>query len=909
MVATEADPAATWATLRTEAPGRPAADVLAVLRVDADAGLTSAEAARRLELTGPNELEAAPRRQAWRLVLGQFADTMIMVLLAAVAVTLAIGEHRDALVIAAILLLNAGIGAVQEHRAEQAMAALRSLTAPLARVVRDGTARTLAADGLVPGDVVLLEAGDLVPADARLLHAPGLRVDEAALTGESTPVDKDPDAIGASDGGGVGEQPTMALKGTAVVHGRARAVVTATGMASALGEIAGLLRAHQSPRTPLQRRLGVLGRRLAVAAVVVCLVVFALGVLRGEDLLVMFLTSVSLAVAAIPEALPAVVTISLALGAQRMARHHALMRRLPAVETLGSVTVICSDKTGTLTQGRMLVERVWTPAVEVTATGAGYAPAGELLRDDHPVEADEIPALRQLVRVAALCNDAQLLPPDGEDGDWEIGGDPTEGALLSLAAKAGMDAARDLWPRVAEAPFGADRKRMSTLHRARDGTGVVACKGATEAVLAVAVAVVGDEGDQPLDPEGRRGILAAAESYAAQGYRVLALAGRSARADDVGDPAVLERDLTVYGLAAMADPPRPESLAAVAACRRAGITPVMITGDHPATATAIAERLGIADDGEALTGAALARAGPDGLAAHVDRITVYARTTPEQKLDIVRAWQARGEIVAMTGDGVNDAPALRAADIGVAMGMAGTEVAKEAAAMVLTDDDFATIVTAVGEGRRIYDNVQRFVRYTLTSNTGEIWVMLLGPLVGLPLPLIAVQILWINLITDGLPGLALGLEPAERDVMRRPPRPPDQSVFARGMWQHILAVGLLMGLLPLGLGVWAHAVGRPWQTMVFTSLALLQLGHAMAVRSERDSLRRLGLTTNIPLLATVLTTVALQLGVVYSGWGQALFHTQPLSGFELAVVLVASTGVFVTVELEKAVRRRLRPVV
>jgi P-type Ca2+ transporter type 2C len=892
--------------LPTDAAWSDGGAIVEALESDADAGLTQVEARRRLVAFGANELEDEPRRPVWRRLLAQFANAMIIVLLFAAALTVAVGEWRDAVVIAAILVLNAAIGFVQESRAERAMTALRSMTTPTARVVRDGGATAISAQDLVPGDLVLLEAGDVVPADARLLDCPGLRVDEAALTGESVPVDKDVPALAPDADRAVSNQTNMVFKGSSVVHGRARAIVVATGMETALGGIAGLLRAHQAPRTPLQRRLGVLGRRLATAALVVCGIVFALGMLRGEDPVVMFLTAVSLAVAAIPEALPAVVTLALALGAQRMARHHALMRTLPAVETLGSVTVICSDKTGTLTQGRMQVELVWTPEGEITVTGSGYEPVGALLSGDDQLDPASRPTLTRLLHVAALCNDASLLPPgDGAGDEWDVAGDPTEGALAVLVLKAGVVEPEREHPRIGELGFDAHRKRMTTLHRGPDGDGLVATKGAVEAVLEISSTVADPAGEVPLTGEERRRILARAEDYAARGYRVLALAGRATGPPTGTDD--LERQLTLYGLVAMADPPRPESVAAVEACRRAGIKPVMITGDHPATAAAIADRMGIDHEGGLLTGAELAVQGAEGLASHVDRIAVYARTTPEQKLDIVEAWQARGEIVAMTGDGVNDAPALRRADIGVAMGVTGTEVAKEAAAMVLTDDDFATIVTAVGEGRRIYDNIQRFVRYTLTSNTGEIWVMLLGPFLGLPLPLLAVQILMINLVTDGLPGLALGVEPAERDVMRRPPRPPDASVFARGMWQHILLVGLLMAAIPLGLGVWASAAGRPWQTMVFTSLALLQLGHALGVRSERDSLLRLGLMSNRALLATVVGSVAVQLAIVYTAWGQTLFHTEALDALELAIVLVASTLVLLAVEAEKAVRRHLQP--
>jgi Ca2+-transporting ATPase len=768
----------------------------------------------------------------------------------------------------------------------------------------------LTAGEIVPGDIVVLEAGDVVPADLRLLECPNLRVNEAALTGESVPVDKTSDAIDQTTGELIADRRNMVFKGTAVVYGRARGLAAATGMATELGQVAGLLKAHQAPRTPLQKRLAVLGRRLAAASVVICAVVFFAGVARGEDVSVMFLTAVSLAVAAIPEALPAVVTIALAFGAQRMVQQEALVRKLPAVETLGSVTVICTDKTGTLTQSRMLVERVWTPAGEFRVTGAGFEPAGQVVGpDDAPAEAS--PTVLRLAETGLLCNDAELIPPSEMDDPWEVAGDPTEGALLTLAGKLGLErpALEKRWPRVEEIPFDSDRKRMTTVHRTdpRDG-GRVASKGAVEAILAVSTGIADTDGDRPLSEVDRDLLLAEAAAFAEEGYRVLAVATGALPTDDPGMPATIEADLTVLGLVAMADPPRAESFDAVAACRSAGITPVMITGDHPSTAAAIGERLGILDAGEeVMTGARLAEEHETGLEEHVQHVAVYARTTPEQKLDIVQAWKARGDVVAMTGDGVNDAPALRSADIGVAMGVAGTEVAKEAADMVLQDDNFATIVTAVGEGRRIYDNIRRFVRYTLTSNSGEIWVMFLGPFMGLSLPLLPVQILWINLVTDGLPGLALGIEPAERGVMKRPPRAPTESVFSNGLWQHVLIVGLLMGLIPLGLGLWAEADDRPWQTMVFVSLALLQLGHAMAVRSERDSLWRLGLLSNKPLLWAVLGTFALQLLVVYWPPAQNLLDTEALDVTELGVVLIASTGVFWAVEIEKAVRRRTEP--
>ncbi len=865
-------------------------------------GLSSSAAELRLNSYGPNELEAEPARPPLLIFGTQFANTMIVVLLIAAAVTVAIGDLKDAVVITAIVILNAIIGFVQEYRAEQAMAALKTMAAPTARVVRDGAEATIPASGLVPGDIVTLESGDVVPADLRLVECPNLRINEAPLTGESVPVDKVPHALLADAGELLADRRNMTFKGTAVVYGRGRGLVVATGMDTALGRIAGLLKEHQAPRTPLQLRLAVLGRRLAAAALGVCVLVFVVGVARGEDVTLMFLTAVSLAVAAIPEALPAVVTISLALGAQRMVRQNALVRKLPAVETLGSVTVICSDKTGTLTQGRMAVQRVWTLAGEAEVTGSDYSPAGDLTIGARPL--DIVAPWDDLVLTGLLCNDAALVAPSAPEGAWSIVGDPTEGALLTLAAKAGYetDDLADAYPRVAEVPFDSERKRMTTLHRSRQGGGRLAAKGALESVLTISTRAATADGPVELDAATRARFVEQAETYAAAGFRVLAFAGRATTSAEV--PELREADLVLHGIVAMADAPRPESAAAVEACVTAGITPVMITGDHPATGRAIADRLGFLGDKAVLTGAQLAAEHAEGLAGHVDRVAVYARTSPEQKLDIVRAWKGRGAIVAMTGDGVNDAPALRTADIGVAMGLAGTEVAKEAADMVLTDDNFATIVTAVGEGRRIYDNIRRFVRYTLTSNSGEIWVMFLGPFLGLPLPLLPVHILWINLVTDGLPGLALGVEPAEENVMRRPARPPSESIFAKGLWQHVVIVGLLMGIIPLALGIWGNATGRPWQTMVFTSLALLQLGHALAVRSESTSLRSLGLMTNKPLLAAVTGTLLLQLAVIYWAPLQDLLTVSALSAFELGVVLVASLGVLVVVEIEKAVRRR-----
>jgi len=855
-----------------------------VMRLSGDArkGLSAAAAAARLEQAGPNVLQERARRRPLLMLASQFTDFMIVVLIAAAIIAGAIGEPQDTIAIVVIVFLNGIIGFVQEYRAECAMAALKKMASPQARVVRDGQPALVDARELVPGDLVELEAGNIVPADLRLVDLSAFKVDESALTGESQPVDKQLAPLHETDLP-LGDRVNLAYKGTVVTYGRARGLVVATGMQAELGKIATLL-SGESGRTPLQKRLARFGQHLALVVLAICALIFVAGWLRGEPPLMMLLTAVSLAVAAIPEALPAVVTISLALGAARMVKQHALIRRLPAVETLGSVTVICSDKTGTLTQNRMQVDCVEAAGeTHRVLPGTGVAP------------------WRELGLAMALCNDAAI------DAEGTLTGDPTETALLAAGRAAGLDhaALRQAWPRLAELPFDSDRARMSTLHPDGDGV-LMLVKGAPEGLLQLCVDQFDASGIQPIDAAA---LHDAAGRLAAQGLRVLAFAlKRLPTLPDALDAVALETELTFIGLAGLIDPPRPEAAEAVAACRAAGIVPVMITGDHPATARAIAVRLGIIEDGgKVLTGSKLARLSLAEFEREVETVRVYARINPEQKIRIVQALQDKGEFVAMTGDGVNDAPALKKADIGVAMGRGGTDVAREAAHMTLLDDNFATIVHAVREGRRIFDNIRKFVKYTMTSNAGEIWTIFLAPFLGLPIPLLPIHILWINLVTDGLPGLALAGEGAERDVMRRPPRPPKESLFVHGMWQHILWVGLLMGGVSLLTQAWAiHTGSAHWQSMVFTVLTLSQLGHVLAIRSERESLFSLGPFSNRMLVAALLLTFVLQMVVLYVPWLNPIFRTAPLSAGELAACLVLSSVVFAGVEFEKWLVRRGR---
>ncbi len=769
-----------WHTLSVESLGQ-------TLQCEFDQGLDNAEAGRRLQQHGPNQLQDTGHRPLWHLILKQFSDFMILVLLAAALVSGFIGDLIDAIAILVIIALNAVIGVVQEFRAERAIAALKAMAAPTARVRRRGRVQELPAAELVPGDLVLLEAGDVIPADLRLLEGAELELNESMLTGESGGIVKQFESLTSADLP-VGERSNMAFKGARVNRGRGAGVVVATGMSTELGRIAQLLHTVPQLDTPLQQRLAIFGRKLGLVVLAICAVIFLMGWLRGEPVLIMFLTSVSLAVAAIPEALPAVISIALALGARRMSQQRALVRNLPAVETLGSVTYICADKTGTLTENRMHAQQFYL--------------AGKVL--------DTIPETAvQFGQALALSNDIEVCSDEAQ-------GEPTELALYNAAKERGYDKLALLlqFPRVAELPFDPERKRMSTLHS--DGDGIrLYCKGAPERVLPLCSDI-----DHVL-------VSGEAEKLALQGYRVLALAMRTfAEKPQQSSLVEAEADLSFLGLVALIDPPREEVPQAVRDCIDAGITPVMITGDHPATAQAIAERLGIASSKEQLiAGAELDEMPSQELEQRVRQLRVYARVTPQQKIRIVEALQANGEFCAMTGDGVNDAPALRQADIGIAMGKGGTDVAREAADMVLLDDNFATIVAATREGRHIFDNIRKFIKYTMTSNSGEIWVLFLAPFFGLPLPLLPIHILWINLVTDGLPGLALTAEPAERGIMQKPPRPTNESIFAGGMWQHMLWVGLLIGLVSLAAQAWSYGNGSThWQTMVFHSAYFFPAG-------------------------------------------------------------------------------------
>jgi Ca2+-transporting ATPase len=919
----------------TDAHRRESADVAAALHTDLQSGLTGDEARTRLDAVGPNELASHAPVPAWRRFLAQFKDVLVVLLLIATVVSLAAWWYErqesapyEAIAIFAIVILNAAMGFIQEVRAEAALSALRAMSADCATVVRDGARATIPAIELVPGDLVLIGEGDTIPADARVVESTALQTAEAALTGESLPVAKDVGVVEAT--AALGDRSNMVFAGTSATFGHARAIVTATGMNTEMGRIAGILRDAPEESTPLQQELARTGRVLgavvvAIAIVMIVTIVFAEDIHGFAALVNVFILGVALAVAAVPEGLPAIVTAVLALGVQRMARRKAIVRHLAAVETLGSASVIASDKTGTLTKNEMTVRVVVTASGRVTFTGSGYAPEGEARRDDGgPIDG----ALRaELDRALAVADRANNAVVSEQDGRWIVEGDPTEGALLVAARKAGISERElsDRLPRVGEVPFTSERKLMTTVHRdERAQRTVVFTKGAPDVLLARSTRELVGEDPRPLTEARRAEIEGLIESLADEALRTLGVAIRHLSATDaVGsyDPAV-ETDLVFAGLIGMIDPPRDEARDAVRRARDAGVRPIMITGDHPRTAAVIARELGIADDGRVLTGPDLDRASDDDVEAAVPTVSVYARVAPEHKLRIVRALQRRGEIVAMTGDGVNDAPALKTADIGVAMAITGTDVSKQAADIVLGDDNFATIVAAIEEGRGIFANIRKFLRYLLSSNIGEVLTMFFGVLLaqvlGLPgepgtviLPLLATQILWVNLITDGAPALALGIDPSEAALMRRPPRPRGERVITGGMWSTIVFIGAVTAVvtllvmdasLPGGLIPGAGDL-RYAQTMAFTTIVLAQLINVFNARSERRS-AFVHLFANHWLWLAVGLSLVLQIVVLYIPVMQRALGTVPLSVIDWGRCAVAASAVLWASELAKVLRSR-----
>lgn len=861
-------------------------------------GLTGAEAARRLIEFGPNELQGVRQVSPWTILFEQFKNVLIIILLVATVLSAFLGHGIEAIAITIIVLFAVLLGFVQEYRAERAIEALRQMAAPTATALREGQEVEIPARDLVPGDVVMLRAGDKIPADARVIESINLQIEEAALTGESVPVEKQTAPLAESESA-LGDRKSMAYAGTAATYGRGRAIVVATGMKTEFGKIAQMLQTVESGKTLLQENLDKVGHTLARATLVVVAIIVAFGLLRGQPFVEMLVFGIALAVAVVPEALPAVVTISLAIGVQRMVKRHALVRRLPAVETLGRTSVICSDKTGTLTKDEMTVRKILVADQLLDVSGTGYEPHGQFTRDGIVVE--PFPAMKSLLEAGALASDARLVN-DGAGNRWDIKGDPTEGALIVAAAKAGLDKSTidQQFPRVNEIPFTSETKRMTTLHTRSQGT-VAYSKGAPEIILDSCSRRLTEDGDTTLDAAGREKILEIARQMASEALRVLAVASKP---DATLSSA--EQDMTFLGLVGMIDPPRPEAKTAIQVCEQAGIRAVMITGDHPLTAQAVARELGLLKGGRVITGAELELLSEAEFEREAENIEVYARVSPAHKLRVVTALQKKGHIVAMTGDGVNDAPALKKADIGVAMGITGTDVTKEAAAMTLTDDNFASIVAAVEEGRGIFGNIKKYLMYLLSSNIGEIMLMAGATLLGLPLPLSAVQILYVNLATDGLPALALSVDPPEPDLMQRKPREARVGIFTRPIIILMVVGGLWSALINLGLFTWARSTGRSdaeAMTMTFVSLVLIQFFKAYNFRSDRHSVLNQPFV-NKWLNRAIVWELLLLILIIYVPFLQAPFGTFSMSFGDWAVIVGLAFTVSPVLELTKWIERR-----
>ncbi|MCL4504033.1 MAG: HAD-IC family P-type ATPase [Deltaproteobacteria bacterium] len=878
-------------------------------------GLSHSEAGERLDLYGPNLLAAAKHISPWLILFRQFQNLLIAILIVATAISFLMGESLDAWVILAIVLACVVLGFIQEYRAEKAAAALRKLAAPEALVLREGKEVVVPASEVVPGDLLVLHTGDRVAADARLLSAVNLEADEALLTGESTAAAKDPAAVAAPQTV-VADQRGMVFGGTVITYGRGKAVVTATGMETQFGRIARLLAEVEEEHTPLERRMVTIGRALSIICLAVAAGAAVLGVLRGHGWLEMLIWSISLAVAAVPESLPAVVTGSLAIGTTRMARRHAIIKRLPAVETMGCTTVICTDKTGTLTRNEMTARKLFLDGKGIEVTGSGYTPTGKFLAGQHEVEPEKDPVLSMAARISLLCNDAAL---EESEGTWTVRGDPTEGALLVLARKAGLSSEElDRYCRLAEIPFSSETKRMCTFHEMPAGF-LMCIKGAPESLLHRAAGVLTAGGERPITADDRRQIMAEAAKMAHTALRVLGLAYRRLKKIPPLTHEAAETDLVWVGLVGLMDPPRPEAREAVSRCHQAGIRVIMITGDHPETAAAIAREVGLVPSHQkkhvVLTGVELNQLGDEALLEALKEVRVFARVAPDHKLRLVDLLKGQGEVVAMTGDGVNDAPALKRADIGVAMGLTGTEVTKETAAMILADDNFASLVAAVEEGRAIFDNIKKYLIYLLSCNIAEILVLTGTFFLGLPLPLIALQILWVNLTTDGLPALALGVDPKAPDIMQRPPRPPQEGVFTRHVNVLLAVISLYLTGILIPLFAYYYYV-NPWglsdpeqvlieaQTMVFITLVLAELVNAFNCRSDYLSAFKAGLFKNRFLVISIVISLVMMVMVIEWDPLSFLFHTTPLRWQDWLLAVILSLLILPVVEAAKWWLRR-----